>query len=84
MFFVLYGSVVSECSPGVPSNVQLLRHCPAGVPCSGVPGFIVFPFKGTSKSFVNPRLLEHKFRYQQQSKRSDFEKVQKQSPGGVL
>ena len=35
-----YSFGILGCSNGVPSNVQLF-HCSAGVPCSGIPGFIV-------------------------------------------
>ena len=36
------------CCAGVLGNVQLLRHCSAGAPCSGVPGFIVCHLNVTS------------------------------------
>ena len=42
-----YSFGILGCSAGVPGNVQLFRHfsgvfrSSAGVPCSGVPGFIV-------------------------------------------
>ena len=45
-----YSVGILGCSAGVPGNVQLFRHCSgvfrcsAGVPCSGVPGFIVYPY----------------------------------------
>ena len=45
------------CSAGVPGNVKLLRHCSgvlrfsAGVPCSGVPVFLVFQYAVVTKDF---------------------------------
>ena len=36
------------CCAGVLGNVQLFRHCSAGAPCSGVPGFIVCHLNVTS------------------------------------